>query len=152
ELAASIREVFAASEPKEHGFFVNRLNFYLGQWIRHAWYPEWRLRLVNRAHARWKGLDPHDRLEVQGTTRRLKGDLLHYSHRSVRAHFQTTSKYARLMAESYVRAGRPCHWYHPIFSPWFAFFKILILKGGWRDGWRGWVIAGAKWLNVFAKY
>ncbi len=152
ELAAAIRQLFAGGEPPEDGFLANRLNFYLGRWIRHAWYPEWRLRLARRERARWIGLDPHDRLEVDGATRKLKGDLLHYSYTSVLDHFQTSLKYARIMADSYARAGRPCRWYHAVCSPWLAFLKILILKGGWRDGWRGWVIAGAKGFNVFAKY
>jgi len=152
ELAASIRQIFANGKPRENGFFINRLNFYLGQWIRHAWNPEWRLRLARRELAQWGGLNPHDKLEVEGTARRLTGDLLHYSYQSVSDHFRTTLKYAQLMADSYARTGRKCRWYQIIFSPWLAFFKILLLKSGWRDGWRGWVIAGAKWLNVFAKY
>ena len=152
ELAAGIRQLFADGDPREQGFFVNRLNFYVGQWIRHAWYPEWRLRLVRRANAQWGGLDPHDKLEVNGVSRRLAGDLLHYPFSSVQEHFQTALKYARIMADSYAQSGRTCRWYHAIFSPWMAFFKIIVLKNGWRDGWRGWVIAGAKWFNVFAKY
>jgi hypothetical protein len=26
------------------------------------------------------------------------------------------------------------------------------LKSGWRDGWRGWIIAGSKFFDAFAKY
>jgi glycosyltransferase involved in cell wall biosynthesis len=133
-------------------YYVNRFNFYLGRWIRHAWYPEWRLRLVQRTAARWGGLDPHDKLEVAGATRRLSGHLLHYPFCSVRDHLESELKYARIMAESYAKSGRVWRWYRAVFSPWLAFFKTLMLKSGWRDGWRGWVIASAKWLNTFAKY
>jgi glycosyltransferase involved in cell wall biosynthesis len=152
ELASALRRVFEKGEPPGNGFYVNRLNFYLGQWIRHAWQPEWRLRLVRKAEAKWGGLDPHDKLEVAGPTSRLAGNLLHWSFDSLRDHFQKTIKYAEIMAGSYAREGLPCRWYHILFSPWMAFFKILILKNGWRDGWRGWIVAGAKWINVFAKY
>lgn len=152
ELASAIRGALSSKEPRGHGFVMNRLNFYCGQWIRHAWYPEWRLRLARRDSAQWVGGDVHERLEVKGPTGRLAGDLWHYPFRRLMDHFQNTLKFARLAADSYERNGRPCRWYNLIFSPWFAFFKILILKSGWRDGWRGWTIAGAKWLNVFAKY
>lgn len=152
ELAASIRNVFAPGEPAEAGFLVNRLNYYQGRWIRHAWYPEWRLRLVRRDRAKWGGMDPHDKLETTGPTRRIEGNLLHWPFKSVQDHFQSTLDHARTMAESYARAGRGGHLANVVFSPWVASAKILILKGGWRDGWRGWVIAGAKWMNVFAKY
>jgi glycosyltransferase involved in cell wall biosynthesis len=152
DLAAAIRSLFAGGGPPAAGFFVNRLNFYLGKWIRYAWYPEWRLRLVRRDQARWSGLDPHDKLTVPGATRRLKGDLLHCPFCSLRDHFETELKYARITAESLRRSGEPFCWYRAVFSPWLAFGKILLLKGGWRDGWRGWIIAGAKWFGTFAKY
>ena len=152
ELATAVRELFARGEPDAAGYFVSRRNFYLGDWIWHAWYPEWRLRLVRRTGAQWGGLDPHDKLEVPGATRRLPGDLLHYSYTSLAEHFSTELKYARIMAESYVRAGRRGRWYQLVFSPWIAMVKVLVLKSGWRDGWRGWVIAGARWMGTFAKY
>lgn len=152
ELSAAIREVFAKGEPQENGFAVDRLNFYLGKWIRHAWNPEWRVRLVRRSAARWVGLDVHEKLEASGKVSRLPGRLLHYPFCSLMDHFQNTLKYARLAADSLLRSNRRLRWYQPVFSPWMAFFKILVVKSGWRDGWRGWVIAGAKWINVFAKY
>jgi glycosyltransferase involved in cell wall biosynthesis len=152
ELEAAIRKLFASGEPRANGFSVDRLNFYLGQWICHAWNPEWRLRLVRRESAQWVGLDVHEKLEVGGAVSRLDGKLLHYPFSSLMDHFQNTLKYARLAADSFERTGRPVRWYQPVFSPWMAFLKVLVLKGGWRDGWRGWVIAGAKWFNVFAKY
>jgi glycosyltransferase involved in cell wall biosynthesis len=151
ELAASIRTMLAA-DPREDGFYINRLNWYLGRWIRHAWNPEWRLRLARRGKAQWVGLDVHEKLEVNGIAGRLSGDLLHYPFDSLSDHFQNTLKYAKLMADSLAREGRSCRWYHLVISPWLAFFKILVVKSGWLDGWRGWIIASAKWLNVFAKY
>jgi glycosyltransferase involved in cell wall biosynthesis len=152
ELATSIRNLFDGAEPKADGFWVNRRTFYLGAWIWHAWYPEWRLRLVRRKSARWRGLDPHDKLEVNGSTARIDGDLLHYPFRDFRDHLRSTIDHARVMADSYVKDGRRFHWYHLLFSPWMAFFKRLVLKQGWRDGWRGWLIAFSKFVNVFAKY
>lgn len=152
ELIAAIRSAFARGEPKLDGYWVNRRTFYLGRWIWHAWYPEWRLRLVRKHKARWTGLDPHDYLEVAGETARLKGDLLHYSFRDLQDHLQRWIKYARIMADRDARDGRKFRWYYLVFSPWFAFFKRLILKQGWRDGWRGWVISFASLTYVFAKY
>ncbi|MBE3135213.1 MAG: glycosyltransferase family 2 protein, partial [Acidobacteria bacterium] len=100
ELAASIRELFARGEPELDGYWVNRFNFYLGDWIRHAWYPEWRLRLVRVSCALWRGADPHDRLEVPGTTTRLGGHLHHYSYADLQDHFQRLIRYARIAAET----------------------------------------------------
>ena len=152
ELIASLRQLFANGDPGESGYWVNRRTWYLGDWIWHAWYPEWILRLVRRTGAAWRGLDPHATLQLDGPTRRLEGDLLHYSFRDLADHLQRTIRYAQTMAASYAREGRRFHWYQLVFSPWLAFFKHLILKQGWRDGWRGWLICSVKWVDVFAKY
>ena len=153
ELGESIRTVFAAREPSVSGYWLNRRTFYLGQWIWHAWYPEWRLRLVRRDRAAWAGLDPHDKLEVaNGPTARLPGDLLHYSFRDLDDHLRRVNQYARIMARSYAATGRRFHWHQLLFSPGVAFAKHLLWKQGWRDGWRGWLISGVCALGVFAKY
>jgi len=153
ELAQSIRQLFDASQPKENGFWVNRRMFYLGDWIRYAWYPEWRLRLVRQTHAEWRGLDPHDRLEADGATARLDGDLLHYPpFRDFHDHVTKAIKHARIAADSYAASGHRAHGYDLVLSPAAVVFKHLFVKQGWRDGWRGWLILIAKLVNVLAKY
>lgn len=152
DLEASIRGLFAQGEPPLDGYAVNRLTFYLGDWIRHAWYPEWRLRLVRAGRAAWRGTDPHDRLEVPGETGRLGGHLRHYSYAGLEDHFRRTVRYARIAAEARAARGQRAGWRHLVFSPWLAFLKSLILRQGWRDGWRGWVIAFATLAKVFMKY
>jgi glycosyltransferase involved in cell wall biosynthesis len=151
ELAGSIRQILAGN-PAATGFRVNRRTHYLGDWIWHAWYPEWLIRLVRREAARWTGADPHPSLETNGAAEKLTGDLLHYSYASLQAHFERTLRYARGSAEALNRSGKPCRWYHLVFSPWLAFLKKLILKSAWRDGWRGWIISVATFFGVFAKY
>jgi|SRR5688572_31056980 len=152
ELAAAIRKAFANGEPAGDGFWVNRRTFYLGEWIWHSWYPEWILRLVRKNNARWVGLEPHAFLRESGRLEKLPGDLLHYSFRDLHDHLQRTIKYARIMAESFHARGQRFRWSKLLVSPWLSFFKHLVLRGGWRDGWRGWLIAFSKWLDVFAKY
>jgi len=107
---------------------------------------------VRKGRAEWTGLDPHDYLETKGSTEKLPGDLLHYSFRDLQDHLQRTLKYARMLAQSYHQEGRRFRWTQLLISPWLSFFKHLLLRGGWRDGWRGWLIAFSKWLDVFAKY
>ena len=152
ELAESIRNLFARGEPSEAGFLLNRRTFYLGDWLWHAWYPQWRLRLVRRSAAKWRGRDPHDQLEVNGPTARLSGDMLHYTYRDLTDHFQRMIKYANLMAQGYLEEGRRFHWHHLFLFPWLGFLKFLVFKQAWRDGWRGWVVSLMHMVSVFAKY
>lgn len=152
ELAASIRALFVAGGPRENGYEVSRRNFYLGAWIRYVWQPDRKVRLVRAGSAAWMGQDPHDRLESQGVVRPLDGHLFHYSYRNLRDHLERTIQYARVAADSLDRVGSRARWYHLAVSPWLAFVKQIVVKQGWRDGWRGWVIAGATFTKVFAKY
>jgi glycosyltransferase involved in cell wall biosynthesis len=152
ELAEGVRQVLRGGDSIVNGFWVNRRTWYLGAWIWHAWYPEWRLRLVRRERATCRGLGPHDRLEVPEPTRRLTGDLLHYSFVDLDDHLRRTLRYARLSADAYAAAGRPFRWRQLLVSPWLAVFKHLVLKQGWRDGWRGWLISAVRGIDVFAKY
>ncbi len=152
ELADSIRQTLAQADPDTAGYWLNRRTWYLGAWIWHAWYPEWRLRLVRRGTAAWTGRDPHPAMSVTGRTRRLPGDLLHYSFRDLEDHLRRTVKYARDSAAAYAAAGRRFHWHQLLLPPCVAFLKHLILKQGFRDGWRGWLISIIRGIDVFAKY
>jgi hypothetical protein len=149
---AAIRAVFADGEPPENGFFVNRRSFFLGDWIRHAWNPEWRLRLARKEKANWVGVPIHERLEVEGVIGKISGNLLHYPFRNLEDNISRQIKYARILADEKTRQGKRFRWYQLVLYPWLEFFKRLIAKQAWRDGWRGWLIAFVNMTYVFAKY
>lgn len=151
-LQTAIREKLSAKTPLADGYWVNRKTFYLNDWIRHAWYPEWRLRLVRKELAGWEGRDPHDHMKKLEKTDRLKGHLLHYSFKNLQEHLMTTVKYARTGAESAIEKGESFKWHKLLLSPGFRFFRSLVVKQAWRDGWRGWIIAFTSMLSCFAKY
>lgn len=46
QLALSIAALFEGDGPAAAGYEVSRRTWYLGDWIRHTWYPDWKLRLV----------------------------------------------------------------------------------------------------------
>ncbi len=152
ELAASITDFLKGGAPSASGAWLNRRTWYLGKWIWHAWYPEWRLRLLRRGAGKWGGIEPHSSIQCDGGTVRLGGDLLHYPFRDLQDHLSRTVRYARTAADSYAAQGRKFRWYCLLLSPWVAFFKHLILKGGWRDGWRGWLVSAIRMFDCFAKH
>ena len=151
ELAAAIRALFARGTPPLQGYLLNRRNRYLGAWLRHAWTPEWRLRLVARAQARWVGGRVHEQLTVAGPTGRLAGDLLHESYQRLDDHLHRTLDYARLGAEDLIARGQPFRAHKLLLSPLGRLVRILIIQQSWRDGWRGILIAASSALAAFAK-
>ena len=152
ELAGNLRDLLGSGTPAHDGYEISRLTWYLGDWLRHIWYPEWRLRLVRNGKAQWTGYNPHDRLESVGTVGRLKGDIHHYSYVSVEDHFRRSIDYARIGAEALAARGKPFRWHKIVLAPLVRFFRLMIFRQGWRDGWRGWIIAWSSMFSGFLKY
>lgn len=151
-LRRSVINLFVQGEPDKDGYWVNRKNYYLGAWIEHAWFPEWRLRIAKREVACWEGGDPHDKLSVSGLTGKLSGDILHFSYVDFQDHINRTINYSKIGAQTMINRGKKFKWYKLVFSPWIRFYKSLIFKQAWRDGLRGWIIAYSSLLTCFAKY
>ena len=137
------------------GYTFNRLNNYCGQWIHHSgWYPDRKLRLWDSRLGQWAGANPHDRYEMQpgAKTQHLKGDLLHYTANSIKEHFDMLYKYADIGAKELVRQGKGSSWLKLWVNPWFKFFKMYILKRGYKDGLYGLIICSSTAWFTFWKY
>lgn len=145
-LADEIRRAVTRPAPGVVGYRVNRRMWYAGAWLKHAWQPEWRLRLVSRGVARWGGVDPHDKLDVQremGQVADLNQEavLRHDSMESVADFLARQVRHSRTSAEELYAKGERSNPGRMVGSAVGAFFKQLIIKSAWRDGWRGWVAA-----------
>jgi hypothetical protein len=136
---------------------VNRKVWYRGKFLDHAWQPEWRLRLVKRGCAAWGGIDPHDKLDVlpgKGSVADLPRDavLRHDCMDSAAAFLARQVSHSRLFAEGIYAAGQRTSPLKVATSPAGAFLKQIILKGAWKDGWRGFVAAGCHAAAALMKH
>ena len=145
----------AKQEMVFHAYRMNRCAHYCGAFIRHgAWYPEPKVRLVNRRFLKWGGLDPHDRIEVPETTAvyPLRGDILHYICDSVEQHQQRTHRFSTIAAESLYQAGKRTNLFKIIASPLWFFINDFLLRRGFLSGLRGWNITRFQTQYHFLKY
>ena len=150
---AAIDALFArGGQPEADGYELNRLTWYLGDWVRHTWYPEWRLRLVRRDRAAWRDYNGHDYLAVDGEVARLGGHLLHYSYRNLEHHMQQSIRYARMSGLQLAQGDRRIPISKLFFSPLGRFIRLYLLKQGWRDGWRGVLLACSSVMSGLLKY
>lgn len=153
ELRESIVALFREGEPAAEGYEMNRLTRYLGVWVRGGgWYPDRKLRLVRRERARWAGTDPHDHLGVEGSRERLEGDLLHLSFHEVADHVEKLDQYTSIAAARMHEKGRRGALSRMLLQPPWKFFRMFILKGGFRDGRVGLILATLGSFYVFLKY
>lgn len=151
ELLKSI--ISAIESPQADGYFLNRRTFYLGRLLKRAWMPDWKLRLVKRDKSPvWQGLNPHDELVVSGSTKRLDGDLIHYSYKNIAHHFEKTLYYARLSAQTYYERGRRFSFVNLALNPLVAFVRLYVLNRGFVDGFPGLIAGFSTFFYTFMKY
>ena len=133
---------------------MTRRVFYLGRWIDHGgWYPEWRVRLFDRRHARWGGIDPHDRVETPEPPGRLtEGNLEHFTYRSIDDHLRQMNRFTSVAAEEKLKRGEKASFWDISLRPAFRFFRTYVLQRGFLDGRAGFVIAVLGAYSVFLKY
>lgn len=137
------------------GYYFNRLNNYCGQWIHHSnWYPDRKLRLFDRRKGCWGGINLHElvRMDQGATVSFLKGDLLHWVHTSVDEHIEKANRFSTIGAREYFNAGKKATFLSAIHHFFWRFFKSYVIKGGFRDGYNGFIICTISSYTTFLKY
>ena len=104
EIAAAVQ---ASGEVA--GYWINRRFMFLGKWLKHAYYPNWNLRLFKHAQGRFERLvegetnsgdvEIHEHVVVNGLTRRLKTELEHYAFPSVECFIDKHNRYSNWEAQ-----------------------------------------------------
>jgi glycosyltransferase involved in cell wall biosynthesis len=151
-LTMAIRQ---AKNEEADGYTMNRLTNYCGTWVRHGgWYPDVKLRLWDSRKGRWTGLNPHDRYELENgaVIKHLPGDLLHYSYYTLNDHLKQVNYFTDIMARELHGKGRKSSYVKLLLSPFAKFIGDYLFRGGFRDGWHGFVIAMISAHATFLKY
>lgn len=152
EAQAAARAALAAPGDAV-GFSFPRCSTWQGKPMRHGrWYPDRKVRLVRRERARWGGVDPHDTLQVEGTVRRLTGDIEHQPYRSLAEHLSTIDRYTAIHASSLHAAGVRARRIDVVLRPPLHFVDSAILRGGVLDGWRGVAVASLGARHAYLKW
>jgi len=135
------------------GYELNRRLVFHERGLRGAFQPEWRTRLWRKGAGRVAGTPPHDFVAVEGPVRRLEGDLLHDSWANADDMLRRQVSYAHIGASQ----GTPAELsggglLDVMVRPAAAFVKQYLIKGGYRDGWRGMVAAGGASASTLMKH
>ncbi len=86
------------------GYWINRRFMFLGRWLRHAYYPNWNLRLFRHSLGRYEKLteaatksgdnEVHEHVVVAGPTARLRCEMDHYAFPSVEVFIEKHNRYS----------------------------------------------------------
>jgi glycosyltransferase involved in cell wall biosynthesis len=86
------------------GYWINRRFMFMGRWLRHAYYPNWNLRLFRHAHGRYEKLtdaptnsgdnEVHEHVLVNGRTAKLQVEIDHYAFPSIDVFIEKHNRYS----------------------------------------------------------
>ncbi len=151
ELARGLQALLAEDDCA--GVEVNRITYHLGRWLRHGdFYPDWKLRMFRRSRASWVGRNPHGRVVVDGTVKRARGNLSHYSYRDLADQIERIQHATEQGALALRSEGRRFRIGDLVLRPPARFLRAYVLKRGFLDGVPGFIVAAATAFQVLLKY
>lgn len=152
ELAEEIRGV--VNDPAAcEGYDVSRKNYFVGRWMRHGgWWPDRVMRLFQKPHGRFGGINPHDRVIIQGRTGSLSSPLIHHTYRTFKQYVHKQYSYAEIGAQEMLRRrpGRRIMAVTILLRGLVKFVEVYVLKRGVFDGAHGLIAAlsGAYFVSL----
>ncbi|HEV2016966.1 MAG TPA: glycosyltransferase family 2 protein [Gemmatimonadaceae bacterium] len=154
ELAKELQDEIRTTNVQ--AYRVPRRSFFLGKEIRHGGWGGGKdkpIRLFRR-DLRYNANQVHEHVDVPegAQTGELKNSLLHYTYTSLDQYFEKFDRYSRWWAEQNYARGRRGTAGAVFFKPPARFVSMYLLKGGFRDGARGLVLASLAAASVMAKY
>lgn len=143
DLRAEVRATVEAAPAGQGGYWLPRKNYIFGAWIRHTgWYPDRQLRLMRRAGARYDPARPvHELVVLDGSVGQLTCHLTHINYETVGEFIRKQRHYAQFDAQKLRKQGVRARPYKFVTQPAREFVRRFWTLGGWRDGWRGWLLS-----------
>ena len=152
ELQAEIRDLLAGT-PDCDGYRVRRDNWFFGKRIRRCgWDGDTILRLFLRDKGRYEDKHVHADVIVPGRVGWLQGRLEHHTYRSFDQYLEKFGRYTTWGALDLRDRGVQASAWSLLARPLFRFFRMYVLRQGFRDGQAGLVLCGLASFNVFMKY
>lgn len=166
EAEAEIRN--ALKNPQHSGYWINRRFLFIGRWLKHAYFPNWNLRLFRHAISRYERLtddesnsgdhEIHEHIIVKGTTGKLNCVMDHYAFPTIDSFVTRHNAYSNWEAstqnsspkkdestdlEPSVKIKR---WLKKLtlklpFRPTLRFLYVYIIQRGFLDGREGYYFA-----------
>ncbi|HUB67003.1 MAG TPA: glycosyltransferase family 2 protein [Candidatus Methylacidiphilales bacterium] len=115
----SAREEFRAIvTDRDHpraGYWINRRLMFMGKWLRHAYYPNWNMRLFRHRLGRFEKLtetdtqsgdnEVHEHVIIKGETGHLKSEMDHYAYPTVEVFVEKHNRYSNWEARVAIERG-----------------------------------------------
>ena len=153
QLANMIDEELNAGDIEYNGFLFRRHSYYMGRLINHGgWYPDYQLRLFRKDKGCWTGINPHDKVHVEGRKKYVKSDIIHFPYRSITDQLKTIDNYSTIFVDQMTMRGKKFNILQMFIRPPTRFLETYFWKKGFLDGLPGLINILIATFYVFLKY
>jgi glycosyltransferase involved in cell wall biosynthesis len=143
----------AMAKPTAAAYAVPRRSSFCGRYMKHSgWWPDHVIRLFRRDAARFSDDRAHERLLVEGTTRKLKQPLMHEAISNMDQMLGKMNLYSTASARMLHERGRQASLATAVFHGGWAFFRTYVLRLGFLDGREGFILAVANAEGSYYRY
>lgn len=111
------REICTKNSLGFDGYFINRRFMFMGKWLKHAYYPNWNLRLFKHRLGRYEKLtdvnthsgdnEVHEHILLKGKTGYLKSEIDHHAFPDVETFVEKHNRYSNWEAALATDSSRP---------------------------------------------
>ena len=150
-LGAEIARLVAANTEGADAYRARRRNFFFGREISHGGWERDRPVRLFRSVLRYDERPVHEHVVTNGTVGTLDEPLLHTPYATLDEYVEKLGRYSRHWAEQHAARGRHTSLTHMLLRPAGRMVSMLLLRGGWRDGMHGVVLASLAAMSVAAK-
>ena len=167
EAEEEIRSIVTNAKGMHSGYWINRRYFFMGKALKHAYFPNWNLRLFKHKLGRYEKItelstdsgdhEIHEHVVVEGSTGRLKSIMDHHAFPTIESFVEKHNRYSNWEAivenEQNEKADSIQHdgvklkrklrmvFRKLPFRPTIRFLYVYIWQKGFLDGWPGYVFA-----------
>lgn len=136
------------SKPKESGFYIPRTLVFMGKkFFSGSEHKQLQLKLYNRTFGGYNDAIIHENIELSGSIGKLKGELLHFSYRSLSHYLEKFNDYTSKGAESLTSKGKKVSAFYILIRFPLAFVQQYWLSGNFLMG-----VPGFIWALLSAMY
>jgi glycosyltransferase involved in cell wall biosynthesis len=140
-------------EPLYDGYRFARQNYFLGTWLKHGgWYPDHVLRLFRKDKGHFGGINPHDKVVMNGRVNTVRVSFIHNTYKSISQYLTKQNMYSSISAKELFLAGKKIRLYIIPLKVVWKFIETYFIKKGFLDGFRGFIVSMGASYSMFWKY
>jgi glycosyltransferase involved in cell wall biosynthesis len=151
-LRAEIVRTLGAADAAA-GYAIPRRSSFCGRFLKHSgWWPDYVVRLFRRDAGRFSDDRTHERVLLEGATRKLREPIMHEAINDLDQMLLKMNAYSSASAQSRFAEGRRAGLTTAIGHGAWTFFRTYVLRLGFLDGREGFMLAVANAEGSYYRY